>query len=148
MKASDAIVDRLIPGEAERFLLPADALPALRSVLEAVLRSPRAVEELREILRLSVALEQSLESPTASRVLLDLLKSDPEAVHLIGTRLTKKGVIDDTRRFMRREGRYDGPAAPRYGEDPEPGTMRLSSMLDPAGDIRIASVRKRPGSSS
>ena len=125
-----AIIQRLRLGERERYELAAVELAPLSRILQATLRKPNAVAQLVRALKLAEALEETLGSPTASRSIIDLLRAEPEAVELIRKRILRSGGIDEMRKFQKREGRLEPPAAPALDTTPEPNAIRLSTLLD------------------
>ncbi len=129
MRLELAIVASLRVGAAERYELDAGELPALSRILQARLQRPTASRELLAALKLAEALEV-LESPSAARAIIGLLRSEPEAVALIRKRILRNGAIDETRRFQKREGRLDPPTAPTIETTNEISGIRLASLLD------------------
>jgi hypothetical protein len=128
----DVLLVHLVRGCEERFELDAMLAPIVRRWLER----DDAFEAVRAILKLAVALERDLESPSAARELKRILASEPTAVDLIRDRLLDRRPIDETRRFLRSEGREDAIRAPSEAEDAPEGAFPLSRWIDRAGGIR------------
>lgn len=143
-RLEESIIGRLVRGEEERFVLPPEELPGLRLALQRVLRGPAALHELTRALALSVALRESLGSPSAADAVITLLKSEPRAVELIQKELIKSGAIDETRKFREAEDRAQKLVAPRFDsrEPPPAGVLQLSRFLDLAGG-RVPRVIRR-----
>lgn len=104
-----AILDGLVAGEHERYELPDSAMPYLAMLYERVGHLPTAKVELFRALQIEIALEETLESPTAAarlRLLRTLVPEVLDGVRKRLRRLTKPAsAIERTRRFLRSQGR-------------------------------------------
>jgi hypothetical protein len=125
----EVILQQLRQGVLEAYELSTDALSAMRRALGRVLERDDAPAELTRVLQLAVALERELGSPTAAQAIIDLLRSEPDAVDVVRGILAGRAAIDETRRFLRHEGRLETPRAPKHDAVAPPGTMQLSSLL-------------------
>lgn len=133
-----ALLDALLPapGGEERFELPERCLPWLVSVLERAAVAPNADREIERALRLVVALDGSLKSPTAAERLRSVLRSVPAVKAHLRAKRRKRGGIDATRGFLAREGRAVALKAPRVAP-------RRTDSLTIADFHRTSAGRKR-----
>ena len=118
----------LCKGTCEKFELTEDAARQLRAAFEGMMKRPGAESEVRRLLAIAVALERELESPTAASTLLAILRADPIASLIVSTKILREGAVDETRRFLRSEGREEVLRAPSFA------TIRKSSWQQPAED--------------
>lgn len=123
-----AILARLTRGDLERFELSDVAIRALGRILVAVLRGPDATAEVRRVLQLATALEKELESPAAAARLRTLLAGEPDARTLIRRDILRLGTIDETRDFLRREGREVFVTAPDLDALEQERTRALEAL--------------------
>ncbi len=111
-----AILAALCRGTTERFELPAHALPRLCRVRDQAASGSAAAAELYRVLQLVVALRESLDSPTAAARLEVLAHGAPEVLDQLRQRLGRSRSMDETRRFLRSEGREVALRAPGLPE--------------------------------
>ena len=137
------IVDALERGEVERYVLPADAEARLRRIF---VQAPMSHGALQDVLRLIVALETRLDSPTAAERVRTLVRTSPDATALLARRRLGKG-IDQVRAHKTREGRRLDTQAPVHGARARAGSVPLRSLLDPisqdATQARAARAARR-----
>ncbi len=129
-----ALLDALLPSGPERFELPLRSLPWLTSVLERVAVGPQADREIERALRLVVALNGSLKSPTAAQRLRSVLRAVPAVKEHLKAKRKRRGGIDVTRGFLAREGRAIALKAPKVAP------RRTDSMT--IADFRRAKDRR------
>src|SRR5688572_27545227 len=116
---------------AEKLELPEEAEAPLRRILLRAAQGENARAEVEGVLRLMVALETRLASPTAASRLRSWLRDTPELHDLIRT-LGFSGAkgLDFTRDFLRREGRSIDLAAPRYDSVTPAGAVPLRQLIE------------------
>lgn len=141
-----AVLDALRHGEHERFDFSPG--PALDRALADALAGPRPADELSDVLRLVVALEQSLGSPAAAEGLRAWLKRSPGARGVLGQLFGAARGLDVGRRFAAREGREAAPTAGMYGAAAPEGALSVRRFLSAAPPVpRPVSVASAVGSS-
>jgi len=121
------IVDALMPGDAERYVLPELARRRLAPRFE---ETPMSAPALEALLRLIVALEQTLESPSAAEAVRALVRRSPDAGPLLRDRVQGRG-IDRLRAHHQREGRQVALRAPTHGARGVGEAVPLRSLFDP-----------------
>lgn len=136
------ILQALRHGEAERFTL--DLGPAHDQALAAALSGRSAAAELSEVLRLVVALEETLGSPAAAESLRAWLRRSPGARAVLGQLFGVPGGIDAARGFAEREGRGSAPRAATFGAAAPAGTVSARTFLDPLRSERPRAPRPTP----
>ena len=141
-----AVLDALRHGEHERFDFSPG--PALDRALGVALAGPQPADELSEVLRLVVALEQSLGSPAAAEGLRAWLKRSPGARGVLGQLFGAARGLDTGRRFAAREGREAAPTAGMYGAAAPEGALSVRRFLSAAPPLpRPGSVASAVGTS-
>jgi hypothetical protein len=101
----EAILAALVRGTAERYELQDFELPRLSRMFAGAARRAGARAELYRVLQLAVALEETLESPTAAARIRTLAQEAPDVLEELRKRLGTAKAMDETRRFLRSEGR-------------------------------------------
>ncbi len=91
-------------GDRERYALPSSRLGAIRVALKASLQSENALPEVRRLLELIAALD-GLDSPQAAESLRWVLRSDPDAVALLQSRIVPADRMEEMRRHASAQGR-------------------------------------------
>ncbi|MBK8011908.1 MAG: hypothetical protein IPK13_11205 [Deltaproteobacteria bacterium] len=121
----------LVLGERERFRFVERGDEALDRILRALFLTETNHEEaLVELLRLSIALREQLESPTAAQQIIDALIRSKEAMNVIGRdRERRSEVLGEFSRFQGARGRR---LAPTFGSAAPKGSLKVSSFLTPA----------------
>lgn len=119
---------------AERFELRAHEAPAVRRLLARIAERPDARAETKAVLRLMVALETRLSSPSAADRLREWLRQTP-GLHPVIRSLGFSGAagLDATRRLRAREGRTITRQAPRHDAAQPRGAVPLKDLFrDPS----------------
>lgn len=116
---------------AERFELPEIAESKVRQALLRAARGRQGPAEMDGVLRLLVALETRLGSPTAGARLRAWMRATPE-IHDVIRGLGFAGVkgLDLTRAFKQREGRATDLAAPKVDAVAPAGSVPLHRLLE------------------
>lgn len=105
---------------------------------------------MEDLLQLVVALRGALASPTAARVVLDVVKSTPAALALLRRRKPRHDVDVKRRRFDRFSDRVQRHLPTVPARNPAPGSMKLSTVYHPAmqgarpGPVRGLGGSERP----
>src|SRR5687768_2176212 len=115
----DVILGALRRGSAERFELSELDMPRLALVFASIGHRTGACAELYRALQLAIALEESLESPTAAARIRTLAQEAPDVLALLRKQLGPAKAMDETRRFLKSEGREVVLSAP-----PPPGPWK------------------------
>ena len=117
----------------ERFILPHGAEKPLGEAFERLGRGgPAAWSDLQAILKMVVALEGELKSPTAARQMLAALHRAPAAIALI--RAHRGGLTEQTRRQFERWGAQQAvKRAPTESRHAPAGAMKLKELLGGPG---------------
>jgi hypothetical protein len=118
-RAVTAIRLVLRSGRTERFDLPVSCEDRISKELVRAARSEHAAAEAEGLLRLMVALETRLESPTAAERLRSLMRATPELCAVI-------------RNLTCKAPRPEKLAAPKFGARAPEGTLRLREFLRPS----------------
>ena len=111
-----ALGQHLVSGESERFALPSDALEQLGQVLADAVAGARGRQEVKRALQLIIALRTTLESPTASARVADLLRSAPDAMPHLQALGASADRSEEARRFLEQDGRAAPLVAPTVEE--------------------------------
>lgn len=111
LRFENAVLNALEHGDEERFVLPAHHLAGLTRQLHFAVSGPHAPAEVDRALRLIIALESKLASPTAADQLREVLRGDAKVREVLKRRYGRS-VLDDKRRFLAQQGRDDGLQAP------------------------------------
>jgi hypothetical protein len=136
-----AILDQLEEcSKGERFSLPESSDPVLYFALRSELRGANPVEGMALALKLAEALDVELESPSAAARIRALLQREPEAVRLIREHVLEDGGLDETRLFMRGEGRDAILSAPQFGEREPENATPLRNFLNPVNGRSVPRV--------
>jgi hypothetical protein len=115
----EAILAALCRGTTERYELPELDLPRLRLMVARAAHGGRAGAELFRVMQLAIALEETFESPTAAARIRALAQEAPEVLDQLRKQLGSAKAMDETRRFLHREGREVVLRAP-----PPPGPWK------------------------
>lgn len=117
-------------GEEEPVDLSEDGARRVAHALKAAFHTPGQAEaDVRRLLALIVAIERDMGAPRAAEQLRQVLRTNPDARHLIETRILRTGAIDELRAFRDREDR-DAPRLAPHTDGPQ-GDLRLMDLLDP-----------------
>ena len=117
-------------GGTEKFELPKTAEAPVRRALIDAAAGAHAREEVESVLRLVVALETRLASPTAAIRLRAWLRDTPELHDLIrALGLYGAKSVDQTRDFLRREGRSMDLGAPQLDSTAPDGAIPLRTLI-------------------
>lgn len=127
-----AVLDSLTRGERERFALVPHRAGAVKVALRASLQSKAAVAEVRRLLQLIVALDTTLQSPTAAEGLREIVRADPDAVALIQAQLGSADGLSAVRRFAAQQGQVHALSAPMIDDARPANSLKISDFLDPA----------------
>ena len=111
----ELVMQCLTRGRAdERFEIEAWKLPQIAKRLVPILKGTHAQAEVEQVLRLVVALETRLSSPSAAEQIRSILRAEPLAQPhlevLAGITTTR---VDALRGFLKSEGREVSVAAPK-----------------------------------
>ena len=104
-RLEDAILASLTPSAPERYALDAATLPRLLRLFQREAVRPSATREFYRVVQVAIALEDELQSPSAAMQIWWLLETVPEIVAELRRRFCSSSALDETRRFLRREGR-------------------------------------------
>lgn len=141
-----AILDALRHGEGERFTLVLDA--RLDGALTAALSGPRPADELSDVLRLIIALEQSLASPAAAETLRGWLRRSAGAKAVLGQLFGAARGLDASRAFATMTGKAEAPRAGMYGAAAPAGAFSVRRFIDPGAAERTRAAAGRPQSAA
>ncbi len=141
-----AILDALRHGEGERFTLTLDA--PLDHALTAALSGPRPADELSDVLRLIVALEQSLGSPGAAETLRAWLRRSAAAKAVLGQLFGAARGMEAGRAFAALTGQAETPRASMYGAAAPAGAFSARRFIDPGAAERTRAAATRPQSAA
>jgi hypothetical protein len=99
--------DALVRGKSERFEIRLSA--RLEVLFQEIVCRREAIREIEDVLRLAIALEGTLESPTAALMIRAWLLAQPGAKALLRTIVGNHGAREVANRFARFEGRRSPP---------------------------------------